>query len=910
MSRKAPIRFFCWKVSCGLIHCLNALLAAIALLQTALVLLNNVQREVPLPEGLTRWIVQFGLGDEFRASWNRAVFDLRGGLYLEDLNLLNAHSDEFILDAETLSINWAPVNLLFGIFPPFEDLQATGIQLYTPSSHSPSGLNEPVLEINHARLREHDGQLLIDELLATSGGVRVVFSGSGPFQFPTPKPGQPAAVNRIPSLLSDILRLHRQVDVDCRVHWTWTKTGSHSLSLFALSDSLVLPELSLQHLIAEARLESDGSSLSLVHLTLNGSLASIDLGTDSNLLSALPLDLPVPVSVVASGPPRPVRWGAIPSQLSVLIRNPFSQQIPIDVFHLESALLGPEPAYHWSAKGRGFFANGTAHPFLPSPPASPQPDFPFGFSFRAYIHQPALADFFPGLPDHRLINGANARFIRFTGFTTPDNRLLGSLVSDELYVGETSFSHIRAQLNLSRSDLLLSQVHVQKTVNESATGSYYHHFPSSQFALNARGRIFPQSLDALLGRWWKQIFTQIQANEPLSGDVTVWGQWRDEKSLRSVTAVEGSGASYREIAVPALRVQVRSNGEWAYLNELEARFGDRQVTGEIAWQQGLEDTVRRPVKIRFRSDAPWPVVQQASGVDALQELELGGNPEVYVEGTLWRPSRDAEPEAAMIPDLRLSLRNPDAVFKVSGLDLYSMRFEGKLIRESLSLKSVSGILAEGVFTGRIDIRNWADPERQERYLQLQVFDARYTEAVRQVSGLLKDPEMVHESLFKEEEGGRIDADIDLLIKPESTASRGHGRITLRNGRIGEIHIFGGLSRALNAMGLGFSTMDLNAASLEWSLQDGILAIPQCLVTGPVLNLRLYGDLNVVNDQLSMQAEAYFFQGLMSKVLTPVSDNFLFDVTGTLANPSWQLRLNPLRWFQNRFSDGIEAEPVP
>ncbi len=373
--------------------------------------------------------------------------------------------------------------------------------------------------------------------------------------------------------------------------------------------------------------------------------------------------------------------------------------------------------------------------------------------------------------------------------------------------------------------------------------------------------------------------------------------------------MEGGGASYREIEVPELRVRVRSNGEWAYLDELEARFGERRITGQIAWQQGLGDADRRPVKIRFESDAAWGIVQQASGVNALRELELGGNPEVFVEGTLWQPPREADPDAGMIPDLRLSLRNPDAYFRVSGLDLRSMRFEGTLLRERLSLKSVSGNLAEGVFTGRIGIRNWADAEKQERHLQLQVFDAHYGQALRQITGLLQNADVVRESLLKEEEGGRLDADIDLVLKPELTESRGRGRITLRNGKVGEIHIFGGLSRALSTMGLGFSTMDLNAASLEWTLQEGIIGIPQCLVTGPVLNLRLDGKMEVESKQLSLRAEAYFFQGLVSKVLTPVSDNFQFDVTGTLANPTWQLRLNPFRWFQNRLSNGFTADPA-
>lgn len=868
-------------------------------------MLNNLQREVPLPDGLTRWIVQLAVGEHIDTSWARAVFDLRGGLYLEELNVWNAGTNEIILNADTIRVNWAPLNLVLGVFPPFEEIHATGMVFHSPASLSPTGLNEPVAKISQAHIYEEDGQLMINDLLAAVGGVNVVFSGSGPLRIPRMEARDPDTVNRIRPLLADILRLTSQINADCRIRWNGAQRRSHHFSLVALSDALVLPALTLHNLHGSARLETDGSSLALTSLNLEARLAAIKSVTPPNLLSSLPLKLPAPVTVEAGGPPASTRWGTVPSRLDILIRKPFEKRLPVSLFNLQTSFLETDHTYHWSASGPGLFAVGSARPFAP-PDA--QDGFPFRFSFRAHLQHPTLADFFPKLPDHRLINGANAGFIRFTGNTTPDKRLTGSLVSDHLFIGETRFSHIRAHLDLSSSNLHLSRIHVQKTANESASGSYSQHFPSSRFALNARGAIFPQSLDALLGLWWQRIFTRIHADSPLSGDVAVWGQWRDETSLRSVTAVEGSGARYRGIAVPNLGVRVRSNGDWAYLDALEARFGEQRVTGEIAWQQGLGDNVRRPVRIRFRSNAAWEIVQQASGVDGLQALDVEGAPDVFVEGTLWRPARDATAEDKMIPDLRLGLQNPNAAFGVSGLDLNSMQFEGTLVGNALSLKAVSGRLAEGVFTGRVDIRNWANPDLQERHLRLQIFDADYTETLRQVSGLLDNPGEVRESLLKDEEGGKLDADIDLLIRPELTQSEGSGRITLRNGKVGEIHMFGGLSRALSTMGLGFSTLDLKTASLEWALKDGTLAIPQCLVTGPVLNIQLNGDMEVENKQLSMRAEATFFRGLVSKVLTPVSDNFQFDVTGTLANPNWQIRLNPFRWFQNRLGGSPEPDP--
>jgi hypothetical protein len=71
-----------------------------------------------------------------------------------------------------------------------------------------------------------------------------------------------------------------------------------------------------------------------------------------------------------------------------------------------------------------------------------------------------------------------------------------------------------------------------------------------------------------------------------------------------------------------------------------------------------------------------------------------------------------------------------------------------------------------------------------------------------------------------------------------------------------------------------------------------------------------GTVDLLQRRLALRADAYFFSGLISKVLTPVSDNFQFDITGPVESPIWKLRLNPLRWFQNRFPQDAPATGNP
>ena len=179
----------------------------------------------------------------------------------------------------------------------------------------------------------------------------------------------------------------------------------------------------------------------------------------------------------------------------------------------------------------------------------------------------------------------------------------------------------------------------------------------------------------------------------------------------------------------------------------------------------------------------------------------------------------------------------------------------------------------------------------------------------QLTEMLEKPESLRSALLQDTTKGRADADLDLRLVKEAILSTGGGRVTLRQADIGQIHLLGGLSRSLTAVGMGFSSLDLDSASLEWRIQDGVFDISQCLITGPVLNLAVDGYIDLRAQQIALQANVMLFRGLASQVFAPVGDSFQFDLTGNLENPAWQVRMNPLRWFQNRLFVSPEPEPL-
>ena len=372
-----------------------------------------------------------------------------------------------------------------------------------------------------------------------------------------------------------------------------------------------------------------------------------------------------------------------------------------------------------------------------------------------------------------------------------------------------------------------------------------------------------------------------------------------------MTAVTGRGVKYRGMETEELGVRVRSNSEWAYLEFLRGRFATGRIEGTLAWKTGKpDDGSKRAMLMDLKSDAPWEAVQVASGVETLKGLNLSGNPELHVQGVLW----NTEDEDTLIPDLKIDLSHRDAVSEIAGWRLGSLSLSGKVTREKLDLERMSGKLAGGVFTGDLEIFDWQNPESLRKHVNLQLIDADYLETLRQAIPAGSNTGFFKEALDADPNGGKIDTSLDLWLEPDIRNNRGSGQIILRNAEIGQIHLFGGLSRFLSGIGLGFSTLNLDSGSIDWSIEDGRLTIANCLLRGSVLNLSLAGEVDIIEKQLQLQADAYFFKGLVSRMLTPVSDNFQFDITGPLENPIWKIRLNPLRWFQNRFP--LPSEPKP
>jgi len=918
MRQRFPILGIIWKCGCGICHSLNFILALLALHLTFLILLNSMEKVIPLPDILTRWAIEQSIQKEYSVDWTNAVFDLRGGLYLENATITNRSTGENVLRAESARINWAILHLITRSYPPFDELDASRIEVYLPAGYSMSGLNEAAISIDNLSIKESGGILELRDLQVRTGDLYLRMSGSAVLDEPLTGNGNGegngprAFLPQFYNAVARIQRLSPDLEAMLEVQWLRPEGGDQQFDI-----QFILPVVrhaagKLEKIDGYAALAYSEKKVRHYRMEVSGYLTEIKPSEQSGFLSGISVKDPILFQASATG--KPVSLGAVPlpSDLEITlasIGNPFQF---FELAQLSTSLDSDLPEIRGVFSGPHLFLSGTATPDDPtSTDLSSILRNPIKAAFRAQLDDASLAYFFPNYPKVRLLDGTRAGKLRLEAvFRSDPFSIDGTLFADDIHIGATDFANLHSQLFIDRQNLLISKGHVQISADEFATsGGYSHHFPSSRFAILAMGFTRPQTLDALLGKWWLNVFKNLHTDTPAWGDVAVWGQWRDKTSLQSITDAIGEGASYRDYPIPRMKVRVRSNYDWVVLNRFEGLFGEDRILGSVAWRLTRDPDALQPMLLDFASTAPWEAVIAASGLQALSRYELSGNPEVTARGIVWNPPKNNKSQVA-IPDLQVRLNTYEESFNTGHLLLSNLNLNGHVGPERVNFDTVSGTFADGIFTGSFALENWSDRDRLTRHLNIQLFDADYREAALQLTELLSNPDPLRNALLKDTTKGRADADLKLqLVNGAVFLSSGNGRVTLRQADIGQIHLLGGLSRSLDGVGMGFSSLDLDSASLEWRLKDGIFDISQCLITGPVLNLSVDGNIDLQAQQIDLQANVMLFRGLASHVFAPVGDSFQFDLTGNLDAPEWQVRMNPFRWFQNRIFESPEDEEL-
>ncbi|MEM9227307.1 MAG: AsmA-like C-terminal region-containing protein, partial [Verrucomicrobiota bacterium] len=138
---------------------------------------------------------------------------------------------------------------------------------------------------------------------------------------------------------------------------------------------------------------------------------------------------------------------------------------------------------------------------------------------------------------------------------------------------------------------------------------------------------------------------------------------------------------------------------------------------------------------------------------------------------------------------------------------------------------------------------------------------------------------------------------------ELNTFRGYGSLGVKNAYLGQLHLFGGLSRATQSIGLSLGTVEFTRGHTPFMLGNGYLHFSDIEVSGPTARIKANGNLHMDNNGLDFYLSLFPLGGIdlpvvsqLFSVLDPITNTLEASLTGTMEEPVWNVEFRPIGIF--------------
>ena len=397
--------------------------------------------------------------------------------------------------------------------------------------------------------------------------------------------------------------------------------------------------------------------------------------------------------------------------------------------------------------------------------------------------------------------------------------------------------------------------------------------------------VHPGCLNSLLGGWWVDLWRRFDLTTTgvaPHADVRVRGRWgRPEAQVEVAAELENFGFMGARFAATRVRVQADPARTVARLEHLEgAQDGKSAGTarGLIRWD--------------------W------------QKPEWQGRPEILAEGDL-EPAialRLHDPEQAQrlrgwsfgLPWTKVKVvpGKPTEVEMVTGessliggvtVGPMSLRLSHPDLPEARTELRIGAAFAGGRL--EVDLRgNLADQNEVRRLALVDVWVADLQKSLPGLLGPATPAGAVDPASLSAEFQGSID-----LLNPGK--AEGGGKFRLKDPRLKTVHLLGGLSEGLGALGVDFSSYPLTEAIGTFTLKDGQANLRPLRLEGEDAWMELEGWVALKDGQVNLTGEFHIKRSPWG-ILGYINPNRLIskilkiNIRGTLKNPKARVEPRP------------------
>lgn len=908
MKPTQAIRKICTRCGCACVSLGNFILFTLATIQAMAIGFFLFQNNLPIP-GFVNNLISAQLSDDVSIEYNNLQVDLFGGFFFENLTIRNSLNNEPMFSFEALRGQLSLSNLLLGNKPLINEFQVFNGNVFISAIHSPSGNNEPILNDVTIEIKGYGEYLMIDRLSAKYQDIHVSLQGEGYFPLPLKKQINTVADSHrviVQSLLDLREHIPLSLTTPLNLHLNWSRKKNRNSRLDAIGwiESLSWKHhINADHVLFSAKdIQPEARSIGpakLVARKISSPRSSLQSG---------------PITLYFNGGNLPGKTSTSSSSIHASLRNlcfrNFKNAIlqinwnPYDQLKHFEFLFGYGQG---QVNGNLLFSEDVSGMTWPD--------------MLAKAHVQGTAN----LPhDPQLINRLNEHLplfenfpvswdnlqIRFSGFGIHPSERSWKLnfISDGLRVSGINYDSVSSNFHLDEHQFSLDRIFIKRNRQEFVRGSFSQNLDTLDFHMALTGSVFPDILDSYLPfHWWQNLWKNMEVSEvPVDADVYVHGNWNTMSDIQNVTRAKTKHLTFNHATADFVDVRVRHKNSWTAIENLYAEKDDGHLEARFFWFR-LPDHphfVRRQW-MQIESTLDWETVVDALPSNPSEALSFPSPPNAQIQGNSWI-FHDKEREDLRDWDFTL-LEAP--YLNIHNLNFDNVLASGSISNDSIRVSQLHARLAEGSVEGSFYRKNLDDGSNAFS-LKASIQNASYPKFVNGILPFFDPDKELYDEFVDPAVGGRISADFSLKGNSDAFQSfQGNGRFAVDNANLGTIHIFGGLSRLLSTIGLNFTSLSLQKAEASWVWNQDTLRFSQMVISGPTASIDAQGSLSVPDTNLDFQVNAFGLNSLIGVMMSPLSSNFGFQLSGTLADPQWSWRITPFRWlFQDSPDPSNPSDP--
>ncbi len=453
----------------------------------------------------------------------------------------------------------------------------------------------------------------------------------------------------------------------------------------------------------------------------------------------------------------------------------------------------------------------------------------------------------------------------------------------------------------------------------SIEGSYFQNLKTNHYRFLVRGHLDPIDIDFIVDEdWWAPLWKRFEyhgqlpyANLDLSG---YYGGGTKDKFFFGYN--EFWDFSYNGIPMDGMSAMLWRSPLQLTLYDMKGHGKDGDFNGTLQFNYTEKGDDRKSLAFAVASTLPLNEAAELVGpeaIDIAKEFRTTAPPELQVTGLIFGEDSDQPPG-----DLYLNIHGTmDSQVTYEGFVFDHVDFDAVKSPDAIHLPDFTFGMAQGSGTGDAKVTLHSD-EHRTLEISINMKDAKYLLLKEAVPFFDDGAETEHgakavtksaESLAKtkQNEPKKLAQEAEALVDLEMSVGgtlgeldsfNGYGRFKIREAFLGQLHLFGGLSRVVQSVGLNLGTLEFTHGHAPFLMGQGYLYFPNLVVGGDTAKVKANGNLKLGDDTLNFYVSLYPLGGInvpivsqIFSIINPLTNTIESHLTGTVQEPNWDVGIS-------------------